>query len=61
MEWLWGLILLAILVGPLFIVVARAALGRRSGLPKHEQSTEALGMIQTMKDQGNLRTGGRGW
>ena len=54
MEWLWTLVVLAILLGPMVWMFVR---GRRGGAPSREDAPNATGVTGEIRDMEN---GGRG-
>lgn len=61
MENLWSLVLLAILLGPALVALGYGLRHRKSGAPRNDDTLEAQAMLQVMKDQNDMRTGGRGF
>ena len=53
-EWIWVLILASPILVPVVWAVLKGRGGHRWG-PKHDDSTEAAGMIQVMKDTMDMR------
>ena len=53
---IWGLILLAIVVGPVVAAIVHGLRHLNSGAPKDEGVREAQAMTQVMKDINDMRT-----
>lgn len=53
-------LLALLLLGPIVWTVVQAVRHPTYQLPEHEDGLEAAAMIQSMKDLGDMRTGGRG-
>jgi hypothetical protein len=58
---IWGLILLAILVGPFIYGIVYGIRHRDSAAPKDEGTLEAPSMMQSLKDWIDARSGGKGF
>jgi hypothetical protein len=53
---IWGLIVLAIVMGPFVWAIVYGIRHRNSGAPKDESVLEAQAMTQIMKDMNDMRT-----